>query len=265
LARIEELQDAACAYTPEVLAIAGAIVTIGADGEPEVLRGIVRPEDEPEDERSPGASKPRPEFSAALVQSLTEARSAAISAELAAQPVVALASVVHALAGKVFHVYGSDSSLQLKVEVPRLREASTGAERLDALHEGWSERLPATPDALWHWCLTQDQTMLLDLLAYCAARTVNAVQVKHDRPDCARLAHARTLSVALKLDMAKWFTPTAGNFFSRVGRPAVIAAMAEAKGSPAKRSWDKLKKPALAALAERETNGTGWLPQPLRA
>ena len=261
-ARIAELQDAACAYTPEVLAIAGAIVTIGKDGEAEVLRGIVRPEDEPEDEKRP--AQPRPEFSGALVQSLTEAKSAAISATLAERPDVALAAVVHALAGKVFGLHGSDSSLQVKLELPRLREASAGAEQLDALHERWTERLPASPDALWHWCLAQDQTTLLELLAYCAARTVNAVQVKQDRPGCQRLTHANALAAALSLDMAQWFTPTAVNYFTRVGRGAVIAAMAEAKGMPAKRSWDKLKKPALAALAERETAGTGWLPQPLR-
>ena len=31
------------------------------------------------------------------------------------------------------------------------------------------------------------------------------------------------------------------------------------------RSWAKLKKTELAALAEREIHGTGWLPQPLRS
>jgi hypothetical protein len=31
------------------------------------------------------------------------------------------------------------------------------------------------------------------------------------------------------------------------------------------RSWAKLKKTELAALAEREIHGTGWLPQSLRS
>ena len=30
------------------------------------------------------------------------------------------------------------------------------------------------------------------------------------------------------------------------------------------RSWSKLKKAELSALAERELEGTGWLPLPLR-
>ncbi len=262
--RIAEIEaSAGTAYTPEVLTIAGAIVTLGADGEPEVLRGIVRPEDEPEEDQ-PTAPKPRPEYSAALVTSLTEARSAAISAMLANQPPVALAAVVHALAGSVFRLHGAESSLQLAATVARLHEPSNGAHALDVLHEQWAERIPGDPKSLWDWCLAQEQDTLAELLAYCAARTVNAVQAKHDRPDRGRLAHATTLAAALNLDMGQWFTPTAANFFARVGRPTILAALSQAKGTPVKRSWTKLTKAALAAHAEREIAGTGWLPQPLK-
>jgi ParB family chromosome partitioning protein len=65
--------------------------------------------------------------------------------------------------------------------------------------------------------------------------------------------------------MAQWFTPTADNYFRRIGRPEIIAAIAEAKQVPAKRSWDKLKKVECASFADREIAGTGWLPLPLRA
>lgn len=80
-----------------------------------------------------------------------------------------------------------------------------------------------------------------------------------------RLVHAGALANALSLDMTAWFTPTANNFFSRVSRAAILSAMAEAKGTPAKRSWEKLRKSELATLAEREVAGTGWLPRPLQA
>ena len=262
-ARINELEETEYAYAPDVLAIAGAIVTIGSDGETEILRGIVRPEDEPEEERKP--AKARPEFSAALVESLTEAKSAAISATLAVNPGIALAAVVHAMACSVFNRHGGYSSLQLKVSAKRFKEESEGSSQLGLAHENWLERLPEQGNALWQWCLEQDQATLLELLAHCAACTLNAVDLKHDR-DCAfRIPHANALATVLNLDMTKWFTPTAENFFSRVGRTTVVAAIAEAKGTPAKRSWDKLKKSGLAALAEREIAGTGWLPQTLKA
>ncbi len=73
------------------------------------------------------------------------------------------------------------------------------------------------------------------------------------------------LADELSLDMTQWFTPTAENFFSRVGRTTVIKAICEAKNVPSKRSWDKMKKSELAKLAEREVAGTGWLPEPLKA
>jgi len=261
--RMQELEDSApCVYSPETLRIAGAIVSIDPRGEPAVLRGLVRPDDEPLDEQ--GEAKPRPEFSAALVESLTEARTAGIGAMLAGNPDVALAAVVHALAGGVFPLCGGENSLQISARPMRLREASKGSEELERAHDQWSDRLPAGSDALWQWCLSQDQSTLLDLLAYCAARSVNAVQAKHDRPGCKRFAHANRLASALRFDMAQWFTPTAENYFSRVRRASIVAAIAEATAKPARRSWDKLKKPVLAVQAEREVAGTGWLPQPLR-
>lgn len=262
-ARINELEETESAYTPDVLAIGGAIVTIGSDGEAQILRGIVRPEDEPEEEARP--AKARPEFSAALVESLTEAKSAAISASLAERPDIALAAIVQAMARSVFNRHGGYSSLQLKVNPTRFKEESQGSHQLGLAHEKWLERLPEQGNALWQWCLEQDQATLLELLAHCAACTLNAVDSKHDRDCVMRIPHANALATALSLDMKQWFTPTAENFFSRVGRTTVVAAITEAKGTPAKRSWDKLKKAALAAHAEREIAGTGWLPQLLRA
>ena len=63
--------------------------------------------------------------------------------------------------------------------------------------------------------------------------------------------------------MTKWFSPTAENYFSRIGRSAIVTAITEAKGIPAKKSWDRQKKAAFAGFAEREIAGTGWLPKPL--
>ena len=42
-ARIDELEDRECVYTPEILAIAGAVISIGHDGKAAIERGLVRP------------------------------------------------------------------------------------------------------------------------------------------------------------------------------------------------------------------------------
>lgn len=264
--RITELEDTESAYTPDVMAIAGAMVTIGHDGGLEVMRGLVRPEDEPEGEENAGSSseKVRPEFSAKLVQSLTAARSAAMGAALSGNPVVALAAVTHAMALSVFKSPADDGRLQVSAKVTKYSDESKGSDELTQSYEQLAERLPQESAALFTWCLEQEQSTLLELLAFCAACTVDAVTAKQGS-ESRRMAHADALASALNLDMAQWFTPTAENYFSRVGREQIVSALCEAKGAPRKRSWDKLKKTELAALAEREIAGTSWLPKLLTA
>lgn len=265
-ARIKELEHRPFAYTPDIMAIAGAIVTIGPDGNLDVVRGLVKSEDEPEGgEASDEPRKERPEFSAPLVESLTEAKSAAIGMTLAKNPAFALAAVVHALASDLLIMGPSKSCLRLSASVTYYKAEFQGTTTLRELHDEWAERLPGDDDALWEWCLAQDRETLLELLAYCAGASVNAIDAKHHQNSSTRLAHADALARSLELDMKAWFTPTAENYFERVGRDAIVAAISEAKGVPAKRSWQKLKKSELAKLAEREVQNTGWLPKPLRS
>jgi ParB family transcriptional regulator, chromosome partitioning protein len=265
--RIEELEDTESAYTPETLATGGAVVSIDHKGELDITRGLVRPEDEPESEPTVGTEsgpKEKPPFSASLVASLTACRSLAISATMLKQPDVALAAVTHALVVAVLHKAATDSScLQISVKLPRLEESCKGKEALDVASEAWKERLPSEPGELWSWCVTQDRDTLLDLLAFCTAHAVDGVERKGWSGD-GRVAHAQSLARALSLDMAQWFTPTKENYFLRVGRTDIATAISEARQTPHKRSWDKMKKSEFAVLAEQEIAGTSWLPQPLR-
>ena len=98
---------------------------------------------------------------------------------------------------------------------------------------------------------------------FIAASTVNAVQCKQDRPDCARLQYAADFAKALKLDVSAWFTPTADSYFNRVNRAQILADIDEAKGEHAP-ALEKLKKPELAIRAEGLVAGTSWLRQAMR-
>ena len=102
------------------------------------------------------------------------------------------------------------------------------------------------------------------MLAFCTAGAVDAIQTKQDRVDSSRLTHANQVAAAVGLDMKTWFTSTAQNYFTRVGKPQILAAIEEAKGQPPAPAWEKLKKAELANEAERQIAGTGWLPKPLR-
>ena len=110
---------------------------------------------------------------------------------------------------------------------------------------------------------SRDQQVLLDLLAFCMARTVNAVRMKKDAADDHRFQYADRLAATLKLDMTAWFTPGAENYFAKISKNGILEALREAKGDIAP-AWNTAKKADLAAIAERQLAESGWLPALLR-
>ncbi len=278
--RIEKINAGREKFWPtETLAIAGAVVHLDHSGKAEIVRGLVRPEDMPKktgksegtapDRTAPGgdedADAGRAEFSAGLVESLTAHKSAAIAARLLEFPDKGLAAVVYTMVLDAFE-HHHDTALKVSASSQSLHrvEGSAAFKALEEARETWGQRLPGKPDDMWTWCLEQDQNVLIDLLTFCAACSINAVQTKSDRPENDRLDHAGKLAAALQLDMKPYFTPTAENYFSRIGKPQILEAIQAAKGQPPAPAWEKLKKAELAQEAERQIAGTGWLPEILR-
>ena len=268
---IDTMDDRPAFYPPEIVAGSGAILSLNYDGDLVIERGLMAKADAPKP-RAGEQGKPSGDpssLSAPLAEYLTAQKTAAIRAELARSPSVALAAVVHGLALKVFY-HGGSTCLQISTRLNSLKSVIKNADDskalsvLDAERDRWQDRLPGDCADLWAWCIGQTQDTLLDLMAVCAAHTVDAVQTKHGGQDANSLRHADDLAEALQLDMRQWFTPTASNFFGKIGKQAMFAAITEAKGTPCAPAWEKLKKAELAALAERQTAGTGWLPKPLR-
>lgn len=262
------------AFSPEALAAAGVIVTLDYDGDIDIRRGLVLPEDARKVKvTAKSASSDKPQgivLSAKLTEDLTAQKTAAIGAELSRQPDVAFVAVVHALTLGTLYQYATDRScLQVRVTLPRIREAIADAEgasglaALDRERTDWAHRLPENPAELWQWCLSQTHDDLTGLLAFVAGNLVDAMQRKQDCSGSARLAHGNALARALRMDMTAHFMPTAANYFGRVSRDAILAALAEAKGVSPAPTWAKMKKADLAALAERQVAGTGWLPAAL--
>jgi ParB family chromosome partitioning protein len=287
--RIEEINERIRAirasrqrdYSEEMKASCGVIVGVGHNGEAELIRGLLRKEDEAAlvqngtsgDTVSPAVpvtteADEAPAYSAALIESLTQHKTAAIAIELSQHPCIALAALVHALVlnefGLDLHFHRAKSSVQVSSRQAYLADAtcSTALATLELKKIEWANQFPTTPETLFSWCLTQPQEKLLELLAYCVSRTVHGVQTNTDN-DPARLQHTDELARALGCDMTKWFTPTAENFFLRVSKSKIADAMAEA-GTPVTADGMKVKKAELAALAENKVAGTGWLPEPVR-
>jgi ParB family chromosome partitioning protein len=126
----------------------------------------------------------------------------------------------------------------------------------------WVGRLPENADDLMAWCLTQPQEVLLDLLAYLAALSVDAVQKKQGR--IPSHDHADRLAATLSFDMTQWWTPSVEGFFARLPKSALVQAVTEAKVT-ADAPFDSVKKAEAAKMAAKALKDSGWLPLPLRA
>jgi ParB family transcriptional regulator, chromosome partitioning protein len=269
--RLDEIEQRIAAlptieqWPAETLSIAGAIVALDHAGAIRIERGLVRPGDAPKRKREGAASNPSG-LPASLVADLTAQKSAAMGAELIGQPDTALAAVVHALALKAMYQYADAAScLELSMQMPHLHrlmakpEQSGSLERIEQERAALIQMLPENPSALWDWCMERTRDELLRVLAFIAASTVDAVQRKGEHADQARLTHGAKLAQALSLDMRVWFVPGAENYFGRLSRTGILAAIDEAQGGHGP-SLDKLKKTELAARAEGLVANTGWLP-----
>lgn len=267
-----------------VKAQAGAIVYLAHDGIG-IERGLIRPEDlatDDEDgaepERDPASVRAdgqpdkapasmAPALSAPLIEDLTAHRTAALRAELAQQPGKALALVVYTLAARLFSrsVHGV---LKLSLEQRPLDRSMRDQEAkavtdLAVERDRLADRLPGDETALWEWCFAASQPDLLDVLAVVTAHGLDAVVSKHD-PNRHGQRQGTALGQELGLDMAQWYRPTAAGYFGRVSKATILSDLAAARGMPNAPAWEKLPKGELAAIAEREIEPTGWLPEPLR-
>src|SRR3954463_9984414 len=134
------------------------------------------------------------------------------------------------------HVWMADSALDRKAgsiglsERIRDAEACPALKVLDEEREGWGYRLPGDAGDLWGWCVEQPQDVLLDLLAFLASQSVNAVRQKHERATCDRLRHANQMARAAGLDMTRWWG-TDEAFLSRLNKAQIAAAVKDGTGS----------------------------------
>jgi len=281
-AGIEEMETAARGWKPGEQAIAGAIIMIDRNGKLDIERGMVKPEDKPRLKALEQAKKSgNPEdvqvvldapaekgMSASLIEELTKHRTAALSATMATNPEIALAATVHAMAFPIFYRRTGQTATNVSAEWGNRRYHPDGSptnDELDREESLWRDRIPGDERHFWQWCIEADQTILLGLLAFCTAISIDAVRRKQDRANNVRLANADLLASALQLDMTCYFRPDAENYFGKISRDMILADLKEITGAEPSPAQLKMKKGELARLAGKLVDGTGWLPAILRS
>ncbi len=206
-----------------------------------------------------------------LLSELTAHRTLALRIALANDPDAAFLAATHAIALKTFYGSGHfDGCVEVETKSAFLGSYAPGlsdtaiARANDEANGHWQLLLPKRSQDLWDWLVKADREATAGLFAYCVGQSVNALQLPHERRSRA-LEHADRLAQHLGLDMSAHWTPTAENYFGKVTKARILAAVREAKGEATAQMIDHLKKSDMAVEAERLLQGTGWLPEPLRS
>lgn len=277
--QIETLSDRAQFWTPEDMALSGAVVTLERDGSLAVERGLVRADEAKRvfatregNRQSLEPVPPANSLSARLVEDLTAERTAAMRAVMMDNNKVTLAALAHSLALPLFYGRGMRDEFCLDIAITSRNLAKSGQvvesgeamQRIERRRQDWQSLLPDQQDDLFGWLLEQTDKLVSDLLAFCAAQSVDAVWVKSNRANCPRLVQADTLAEALSLDMADWWEADAARYLARVPKNLVLEAIAEGVSRSALHGYDTIKKDVLVRDAEKRLKGKRWLPSLLR-
>lgn len=205
-----------------------------------------------------------------VVEDLTAARTVALRNALANDPVMAFIAALHVAVLKIFYRYGADSCLEITLQHTAFSQTqglgdTIWAKEIEQRQESWGYDLPSNADVVWNYLIALDQDSRMALFAHCVSLSVNTtVQAWNRRTK--ETAHARQLAHSLGFDMvAAGWTPTVDNYLGRVSKAHILQAVREAKGEQSVQLIDHLKKPDMAREAARLLEGSGWLPEVLRA
>ncbi|EBE3684074.1 ParB/RepB/Spo0J family partition protein, partial [Salmonella enterica subsp. enterica serovar Infantis] len=248
------------AWTPEIRAGSGVVVS-WRYGNVCVQRGVqLRSEDDATDDadRTEQVQEKASveEISLPLLTKMSSERTLAVQAALMQQPDKSLALLAWTLCLNVFGsgAYSKPAQISLECEHYSLTsDAPSGKEgaafmalmaeksRLAALlPEGWSRDMTTF--------LSLSQEVLLSLLSFCTACSLNGVQTR----ECGHTSRSPldSLESAIGFHMRDWWQPTKANFFGHLKKPQIIAALNDAGLSGAARDAEKMKKGDAAEHAE---------------
>ena len=258
------------AWTPEIRAGSGVVVS-WRYGNVCVQRGVqLRSEDDVADDADRTEQVQEKAsvggISLPLLTKMSSERTLAVQAALMQQPDKSLALLAWTLCLNVFGSGAYSKPAQISLECKHYSltsDAPSGKEgaafmalmaekaRLAALlPEGWSRDMTTF--------LSLSQEVLLSLLSFCTACSLNGVQTR----ECGHTSRSPldTLESAIGFHMRDWWQPTKANFFGHLKKPQIIAALNEAGLSGAARDAEKMKKGDAAEHAEFHMKDNRWVP-----
>lgn len=286
---IAELTNMHGDYPPEVRATAGVVLAF-ADGQLEIIKGLVRTADRAKAaqaagdagavrggrETTPAGRKDGAELSDALRRSLLGHRNLAAQIETAKRPDVAkvmlacwtVQRIREDGMGRGYSGLGVPSDLYISsmdrggTRVGHKIVDAAGEAKTEAFSDACDAVVVGLPDdegKLWDALAAMASAELDALIAYGVALSVSLA------PENDHLTGK--LIAALGLDMSQHFEPTADNYLGKVSKPLIVEALKEAEKVDGPSDADALqamKKGSLVAEAEARLAGSGWVPKLIR-
>jgi ParB family transcriptional regulator, chromosome partitioning protein len=271
-------------WTDAVKATAGAVITIGHDGNVETCRGLVRPKDKKAAAKAGSGTTQRGkptkparaagEISFAAVQRLQAEATGILQLEISMHTRTALALLASELAARAFYGtsgYGYQNGDQRQwIHIQResagrmpgnLRDVipkSAAGKKFAAAESTWKALLPKKKVELRDWMLEQDFERISKLLAFLASRELDVVDIFPTSKQ-----GAVDLAATAKVDLSQHWTPSV-EWLATLPKSVIVSMVTEAAGKVvaaplAKMKRDQLPKAAIALLP------AGWLPKPLRS
>ncbi|MEJ1740779.1 ParB/RepB/Spo0J family partition protein [Escherichia coli] len=258
------------AWTPEMRSGSGVVVS-WCYGNVCVQRGVqLRSEDDVADDadRTEQVQEKASveEISLPLLTKMSSERTLAVQAALMQQPDKSLALLAWTLCLNVFGsgAYSSPVRIYLECGHYSLTSAAPSGKEGTAFMALMAEhfRLAALLPDEWERDMTTflslSQEVLLSLLSFCTACSLNGVQTR----ECGYTSRSPldSLESSIGFHMRDWWQPTKANFFGHLKKPQIIAALNEAGLSGAARDAEKMKKGDAAEHAEFHMKDNRWVP-----
>lgn len=271
------------AWSDDLKASAGVVVSL-MEGELYVQRGVCRKADLPENAgenenktttgnvihvSQPDAAEG---ISVPLLTKMSSERTLAVQAALMQQPEKAVALMVWRMCASVFSGCSAQTNpFNLRIDVSHYSltlDAPSGKEGkayLALMEE--KDRLEAQLPQGWKSDFTSffslDGGLLMSLIAFCTACSVNGVQTR-DMGHTSR-SPLDALEIALGFQLRDWWDPTKAGYLSSLKHNQIVMSLNDAGLTGAAKDAEKMKKGDAAEHAESWLKDTRWVPSWLRA
>jgi ParB family transcriptional regulator, chromosome partitioning protein len=259
---VRTIEDGRAFFTEAQQASGAMMLFVGQDGTVEAVAIQIKRERVKGGIVLPAKS----DYSGAMIETLTKIKTLGVQEAIANDPALALDILIDCLCGQIAHgqpSYAHPLSLRVEPFNTKIDPDLMTVSSINPLTEWQNDYFAAVPTiGRFKAIRAMEADNKARLLAILVAGMVNGVQPSGTsigtRNACfERIAHASGVDMA-----AKWSAPEA--FFTKLTKPTMLKAVAEAVSPDAAANCAKMSKSELAAACTGRIAGRGWLPPALR-